>query len=97
MQPVCLPIANKHWFESNLKIVGVNGYFDDDDTKTVQYERQVLKTMKEKLCKSDLGAHVSLTNFNKLITVSSDFLLKSHDLCHLLRNMLTKYNFRCHY
>lgn len=65
MQPVCLPVANKEWYENILKIVGVNGYFEssDDDTKTVQYERQVLKTMKAKLCKSELGAHVRLTYF----------------------------------
>ena len=70
MQPVCLPVANKKWFESKLKIVGVNGYLgcnnddgdDDDGINTVQYGRQVLKTMKEKLCKSEFEAAVSLTN-----------------------------------
>ena len=62
VQPVCLPVANKQWFERSLKTVGVNGYFEDndDDTKTVHYERQVLKTMKENLCKKELGAHVSV-------------------------------------
>ncbi|CAO1433204.1 unnamed protein product [Diamesa serratosioi] len=59
VQPVCLPVANKQWFESKLKIVGVNGYLaynNDDGINTVQYDREVLKTMKEKLCKSELGA-----------------------------------------
>lgn len=61
VQPVCLPVANKQWFERSLKIVGVNGYFkDNDDDTTVHYERQVLKTMKENLCKKELGAHVSV-------------------------------------
>lgn len=61
MQPVCLPVANKQWLETTLKIVGVNGYFEfnDEDTKGVQYERQVLKTMTESSCRKELGAHVS--------------------------------------
>ncbi|CAO1429536.1 unnamed protein product [Diamesa hyperborea] len=59
VQPVCLPVANKQWIETSLKIVGVNGYFEfnDEDSKGVQYERQVLKTMTESSCRKELGAH----------------------------------------